>query len=188
MSDVTRILSRMDQGELQAADELLPLVYDELRRIARHKMANEMPGQTLQPTALVHEAWLRLGADAQPTWKNRGHFFGAAAEAMRRILVERARRRARMKRGGGIEQLDLDEMEVAIDGQTDDRLLQINDALEKFAAVDPRKALLVKMRYFAGLTFEEAAQALNIAVPTAKEWWSYARAWLSVELGAALKI
>ena len=141
------------------------------------------PDQTLQTTALVHDAWLRLGADAQPTWKSRGHFFGAAAEAMRRILVERARRRSRMKHGGGLAPVDLDDLDVAIDGQTDDRLLAVNEALEKFAAVEPRKALLVKLRYFAGLTFEETAEALDIAVPTAKEWSAYARAWLSVELG-----
>ncbi len=183
MGELTRILSRVDQGDLQAGDEILPLVYEELRRMARQKMAHERPGQTLQPTALVHEAWLRLGADAPPTWKSRGHFFGAAAEAMRRILVERARRRSRMKHGGGLAPVDLDDLDVAIDGQTDDRLLAVNEALEKFAAVEPRKALLVKLRYFAGLTFEETAEALDIAVPTAKEWSAYARAWLSVELG-----
>ncbi len=182
MSEVTQILSRVEQGEPEAAEELLPLVYEELRRIAAHKMSNEMPGQTLQATALVHEAWLRLGADAQPTWKNRGHFFAAAAEAMRRILVERARRRVAMKRGGGRVRVDLDEVEIGVAGETDDRILRVNEALEKLAALDPRKALLVKLRYFAGLTFEEAAQTLGIAVPTAKGWWSYARAWLTIEM------
>jgi len=182
MSDITQILNRVEQGEPEAADQLLPLVYEELRQLAAHKMRNELAGQTLQPTALVHEAWLRLGADNQPNWKNRGHFFAAAAEAMRRILVERARKRVAMKRGGGLAPVSLDEVEVAIESETDDRILQINDALEKFVLLEPRKALLVKLRYFAGLTFEEAAQALGIAVPTAKEWWSYSRAWLGLEI------
>jgi len=182
MSDITQILNRVEQGEPEAADQLLPLVYQELRQLAAHKMRNELAGQTLQPTALVHEAWLRLGADNQPNWKNRGHFFAAAAEAMRRILVERARKRVAMKRGGGLAPVSLDEVEVAIESETDDRILQINDALEKFVLLEPRKALLVKLRYFAGLTFEEAAQALGIAVPTAKEWWSYSRAWLGLEI------
>ena len=184
MSDITSLLNRVDQGEALAAEELLPLVYEELRRLAAHKMANEAPGQTLQPTALVHEAWLRLGAGAQPAWKNRGHFFAAAAEAMRRILVERARRHRRLKRGGGLAPVSLDEMEIAVDNRPDDHILQVDEALEKFAGIEPRKALLVKLRYFGGLTFEETAQALGIAVPTAKEWWAYARAWLSVEMGA----
>ena len=182
MSDITQILNRVEQGEPEAADQLLPLVYQELRQLAAHKMRNELAGQTLQPTALVHEAWLRLGADNQPNWKNRGHFFAAAAEAMRRILVERARKRVAMKRGGGLAPVSLDEVEVAIESETDDRILQINDALEKFVLLEPRKALLVKLRYFAGLAFEEAAQALGIAVPTAKEWWSYSRAWLGLEI------
>lgn len=188
MSDITSILGRIDLGEMQATDDLLPLVYNELRRLACLKMAKEVPGQTLQATALVHEAWLRLGADAQPVWKNRRHFLGAAAEAMRRILVEKARRKARMKRGGGADHVDLDEVDIAVEGQTDDRLLQVNEALEKFSAMDSRKAALVKLRYFAGLTFEEAARTLDIAVPTAKEWLSYARAWLSIEMGTPLKM
>ena len=145
-------------------------------------MAGEAPGQTLQPTALVHEAWLRLGADAQPTWQSRGHFFAAAAEAMRRILVERARRRTALKRGGGADRVSLDEVEIPVYLADDDLLLAVHEALEKLAAVRPRQAELVKLRYFTGMTFEEAASVLGIAVPTAKDWWAFARAWLAVEL------
>jgi RNA polymerase sigma factor (TIGR02999 family) len=183
---LTHILEAVAAGDAAAAEKLLPLVYDELRRLAAAKMANEAPGQTLQPTALVHEAWLRLGGDAQPEWNSRAHFFGAAAEAMRRILVERARRRDALKRGGGVEALSVEELEIPIAAADDDRLLAVNDALEKFASVSPRKAELVKLRYFAGLSFDEAASALSIAVPTAKEWWAYARAWLAVEMRRAL--
>ena len=175
----------MKQGEMPPAEELLPLVYEELRRLAAHKMAQESPGQTLQPTALVHEAWLRLGADGQPAWRNRAHFFAAAAEAMRRILVERARRRTALKRGGGAHAASLDEVEIPIEVVDDDRLLAVDEALEQFAAIDPRKAELVKLRYFTGMTFEEAASLLGIAVPTAKDWWAYARAWLAVEMRPA---
>jgi RNA polymerase sigma factor (TIGR02999 family) len=183
VSEVTRILDRVQQGETKAAEELLPLVYNELRKVAAYKMANEPSNHTLQPTALVHEAWLRLGADAQPAWENRAHFFAAAAEAMRRILVERARRHTALKRGGGADPARLDEMEIPIAAVADDeRLLVVNEALEKLQDVDPRKAELVKLRYFAGMTFEEAAVALGIAVPTAKEWWAYARAWLAVAI------
>jgi len=182
MSGITQVLGRLDRGEPQAAEELISLVYEELRRMAAQKMAQEQPGLTLQPTALVHEAWLRLGADEQPSWRNRAHFFGAAAEAMRRILVERARRRSRIKRGAGQEHVPIDNLEIGFPEVHDDRVLQVNAALEKLALTDPSKASLVSMRYFAGLTFEEAAQSLGIAVPTAKEWWAYARAWLSVEL------
>ena len=182
MSDVTSILDRAQHGDPQAAAELLPLVYGELRKIAAHKMAGESSGHTLQPTALVHEAWLRLaGDDGQAQFQNRGHFFGAAAEAMRRILIERARRRLAAKRGAGVEHVDLDEMEIAAP-LADDALLALNEALEKFSAVDARKAELVKLRYFVGLNFEEAAAALGIAVPTAKQWWAYSRAWLAVEM------
>jgi len=179
---VTQILEAVGAGDAQAAEKLLPLVYEELRRLAAHKMARESPVQTLQATALVHEAWLRLGADAQPSWKNRGHFFAAAAEAMRWILVERARRRLAAKRGGGVVPLDVEEIDVASPIEDDDKLLHVNEALEKFALLDPRKAELVKLRYFVGMTFEEAAEALGIAVPTAKLWWSYARAWLGTEI------
>lgn len=182
MSEVTHILDRAQQGDPKAARELLPLVYDELRHIAAHKMAGEASGHTLQPTALVHEAWLRLGADAQPTWQNRAHFFSAAAEAMRRILVDRARRRLAAKRGGGATELDVHDLEIASPIADDDMLLRVNEALEKLALIDARKAELVKLRYFAGLTFEETAAALGIAAPTAKQWWAYARAWLGVEM------
>ena len=183
MSQVTHLLVRARQGDTEAAEALLPLVYGELRRLAASKMANEPAGHTLQPTALVHEAWLRLGADAPPCWENRAHFFGAAAEAMRRILVEQARRRQAAKRGGGAETLPLDAMELPASLAQEEALLRVNDALDKLAATDPRKAELVKLRYFVGMTFEEAATVLGIAIPTAKQWWAYARAWLSVELG-----
>ena len=158
------------------------LVYEELRRLAARKMSNEAAGHTLQPTALVHEAWLRLGGEAAPSFQNRAHFFGAAAEAMRRILIERARRRIAAKRGAGAVVLDVDEIDIPSPVADDDQLLAVNEALEKFATVDPRKAELVKLRYFVGMNFEEAAAALGIAVPTAKQWWAYARAWLSVEM------
>ena len=182
MSELTRVLDRVQQGDARAAGELLPLVYDELRQLASAKMARESAGHTLQPTALVHEAWLRLGGDAAPSFQNRAHFFGAAAEAMRRILIERARRRVAAKRGAGAAMVDLDEIEIPSPAADDDQLLAINEALEKFAALDPRKAELVKLRYFVGMSFDEAATALGIAVPTAKQWWAYARAWLTVEL------
>jgi RNA polymerase sigma factor (TIGR02999 family) len=172
----------LEQGDAKAAGDLLPLVYDELRRLAASKMANEAPGHTLQPTALVHEAWLRLGGSEAPGFQNRAHFFGAAAEAMRRILIERARRRIAAKRGGGAALVDVDEVEIPFPIADDDQLLAMNEALEKFAALDPRKAELVKLRYFVGMSFDEAAPALGIAVPTAKQWWAYARAWLTVEL------
>jgi RNA polymerase sigma factor (TIGR02999 family) len=180
--DIAKSQEPLEQSEPPPAEELLPLVYHELRRLAAHKMAQEKPGQTLQPTALVHEAWLRLGADGQPAWKNRAHFFAAAAEAMRRILVERARRRTALKRGGGASPASLDEVEIPIEVADDERLLAVDEVLEKFAAIDPRKAELVKLRYFTGLTFEEAASVLGIAVPTAKDWWAYARAWLAVNM------
>ena len=181
MSEFTRLLQSIEHGDAQAAEELLPLVYGELRKLAAHKMAHEQPGHTLQPTALVHEAWLRLGGDAQPTWENRAHFFGAAAEATRRILVDRARRKQAQRRGAGAEHLDVAEVEIA-SPTDDDQLLAINEALDKLTAMNPRKAELVKLRYFVGLTFEEAASVLGIAVPTAKEWWAYTRAWLAVEM------
>jgi RNA polymerase sigma factor (TIGR02999 family) len=182
MSDVTQLLQAVSAGDPKAAAELLPLVYEELRRLAARKMAGEARGQTLQPTALVHEAWLRLTGAGDQTWQNRAHFYGAAAEAMRRILIERARRRLAAKRGSGAAPLDLDEMEIPSPASDDDNLLRVNEALEKFAAVDSRKAELVKLRYFIGLNFEETAAALGIAVPTAKQWWAYARAWLTVEM------
>ncbi len=179
---VTRMLAGVEQGDPKAAEELLPIVYNELRRLAAHKMAQEAPGQTLQPTALVHEAWLRLGADAQSPWQNRAHFFAAAAEAMRRILVERARQRAALKRGGGAERVSLDDLEIPMSAADDERLLAVDDALEKLAAGHPREAEVVKLRYFVGMTFEEAASVLSISLRTAKARWAYARAWLRVEM------
>ncbi len=181
MSEVTQILKRAQQGDPKAADELLPLIYNELRKVAAAKMAQERAGQTLQATALVHEVWLRLAGDAAQ-FRNRPHFFGAAAEAMRRILIERARRRLAAKRGGGADFVDLDQIEVPLIPADDDRLIALDEALVKFAAVEPRKAELVKLRYFVGLSFDQAATALGIAVPTAKQWWAYARSWLAIEM------
>ena len=182
--DAARVLERAQEGDPTAAAELLPLVYDELRRMAAHRLAGERANQTLQPTALVHEAWLKIGRDEQRAWNGRQHFFAAAAEAMRRILVDRARRRLAAKRGSGIEPLNSDEVELATPGG-DDQLLAVDEALAKFALTDPRKAELVKLRYFVGLSFEEAADALGIAIPTAKQWWAYGRAWLRVEITSA---
>jgi RNA polymerase sigma factor (TIGR02999 family) len=182
MSDITLILHRMEQGDAQAADQLLPLVYDELRKVAAAKMTRESAGQTLQPTALVHEAWLRLGGAAQPSWQNRAHFFAAAAEAMRRILIDRARRRQAQRHGGGQQRVDLGDAELAATLDNDNLLIAVNEALEKFAASDPQKAELVKLRYFAGLTLEDAARTLEISEPTAKRWWAYAKAWLHREI------
>ena len=181
MSEVTRILHSIESGDPKAADELLPLVYEELRRLAAHKMANELPGQTLQQTALVHEAWLRLTGNENVKWDGRAHFFGAAAEAMRRILIDNARRKKALRHGGGQQRLDIQDVELAATA-SDDELLSINDALEKFAKHDKQKAELVKLRYFAGLTIEEAAAALGISEPTAKRHWTYARAWLFNEI------
>jgi RNA polymerase sigma factor (TIGR02999 family) len=182
MSDVTHILNAMEQGDSKAAEQLLPLVYEELRKLAACRMANETPGQTLQPTALVHEAYLRLVKAPERQWSGRGHFFGAAAEAMRRILIENARRKKALRRGGGAQRLDIDEIEVAAAPEADE-LLAVNEALEKFATQEQQKAELVKLRYFAGLTIEEAAEALGISAPTAKRWWAYSRAWLYQEMG-----
>jgi len=157
------------------------VVYEELRKLAAHKLAGERPGHTLQPTALVHDAWLKISGDEQRAWNGREHFFAAAAEAMRRILVDRARRRLALKRGAGDACLDADELDIPAPAP-DDQLLAVSEGLEKFAATEPRKAELVKLRYFVGMTFEEAAGVLGIAVPTAKEWWAYSRAWLRVEI------
>ena len=185
VSEFTRVLERVERGDPKAAEELLPLVYDELRRLAASKMARESCAHTLQPTALVHEAWIRLGGSEAPPFQNRAHFLGAAAEAMRRILIELARRRLAAKRGGGADRVDLNGMELASPIADDERLLGLNGALEKLAGVDRRKAELVKLRYFVGMNFQEASAALGIAVPTAKQWWAYARAWLLVEMGGA---
>ena len=183
MSDVTQILNAIEQGDPKAADELLPLVYQELRNLAAQKMAREQPGHTLQATALVHEAWLRLGADAQPGWQNRAHFFAAASEAMRRILVERARRKRRDKRGGGAEHVDVAELEIAAPPGNEEEALAVHEALDRLAAHGVRKAEVVKLRYFVGFSFEETAEVLGISVPTAKRDWAYARAWLHQEIG-----
>ena len=183
MSDVTRMLSSMQDGDPKAVEELLPLVYEELRRLAAAKMARENAGQTLQPTALVHEAWLRLGGDEQPSWQNRAHFFRAAAEAMRRILIDRARRRKAQRHGGGQVHLDIDGLDIASPAQSDDEMLDIHEALDRFAAEEAEKAELVKLRYFVGMSLSEAATALGISAPTAQRWWRYARAWLRVEVG-----
>ena len=177
MSDVTRILTDIEQGNAKATDELLPLVYQELRRLAAHKMANEPAGHTLQPTALVHEAWLKLVDSPNQSWQNRAHFFGAAAEAMRRILIARARRKHTQRRGSGAAHLDVDELEIA-SPVPDDQLLALNDALDRFAALEPQQAELVKLRYFVGLKIPEASEVLGISEATAKRWWTYARAWL----------
>ena len=186
MTDVTRILSAIEQGDPKAADQLLPLVYDELRRLAAAKMAQEKPGQTLQATALVHEAYTRLvGGGAavyrEPRWDSRGHFFAAAAEAMRRILIDRAREKRAAKRGGGRKKLDIDAVDVATRASPD-QLLAIDDALAKLAREDPAAARLVELRYFAGLTVEEAGKALGMSTATAYRHWKYARAWLHGEL------
>ena len=185
MVDVTGMLQAIERGEAQMSAELLPLVYEELRRLAAHKMAQEAPGQTLQPTALVHEAWLRLGADAQPAWKNRAHFFAAAAEAMRRILVENARRKQRLKHGGGQQRVELNALDVAISSD-DGQLLAVDEALDKLAARDPLAADLIKLRFFAGLPNVEAARLLGLPERTAKRTWAYARAWLYEELKRTL--
>jgi RNA polymerase sigma factor (TIGR02999 family) len=181
MSDVTQVLQAIDRGDPRAAAELLPLVYEELRKLAASKMAREAPGQTLQPTALVHEAWLKLAGAEQRQWDSRAHFFGAAAEAMRRILIDTARRKQAARHGAGQQRLDIQELEIALP-VTDEQLLPLNDALEKLAEQDKAKAELVKLRYFVGLSVEEAAQVLQISEATAKRWWSYARAWLYTEI------
>ena len=180
MSNLTQILSAIEQGDPSAAEQLLPLVYDELRRLAAHKMAQERADHTLEATALVHEAYLRLvDADRAQHWNSRGHFFAAAAEAMRRILIENARRKGRLKHGGGRVRIDL---EVAPALAAADDLLELDDALDRFAAVAPEKAELVKLRFFAGCTTAEAARLLDISVSTAERYWAYARVWLYCQL------
>jgi RNA polymerase sigma factor (TIGR02999 family) len=183
VSEFTLILQAMERGDASAAEKLFPLVYTELRNLAAQKMAHEAPGHTLQATALVHEAWLRLGGEEQPNWKSRAHFFGAAAEAMRRILISAARKRQAARRGGGAQDLDLADFDVPAEiGEDDDKLLAVDEAVQKFTAEDPQKAQLVKLRYFVGMTIEEAAEAMEISETTAKRWWAYARAWLLNEL------
>jgi RNA polymerase sigma factor (TIGR02999 family) len=181
--EATRILSAIEQGDPQAAEKLLPLVYDELRKLAAQRMAGERAGQTLQATALVHEAYLRLvgGEGADQKWNSRGHFFAAAAEAMRRILVEKARRNLRIRHGGGCRHLELDQLDLA-DDEPAEKILALNEALEMLAADEPVAAQVVNLRYFAGLTIDQAATALNISVRTANRHWSYAKAWLYQQL------
>jgi RNA polymerase sigma factor (TIGR02999 family) len=186
MSDVTLLLDAAAAGDRKAAADLLPLVYEELRKLATQRFAAEAPGHTLQPTALVHEAYLRLvGADNVEQWNGRGHFFAAAAEAMRRILVESVRRKRSLKRGGNRSRRDLEEGQWVLAEPHED-LLALDEALNKLAAKDARKAQLVQLRYFAGLTIEEAAQALGISSTTAERYWTYARAWLQREIGGGI--
>ena len=182
MSDVTQILGQIEDGDGKAAEKLLPLVYDELRKLAAAKMAQENPGQTLQATALVHEAYIRLvDVDKAQHWDSRGHFFSAAAEAMRRILVNRARDKGRKKRGGELQRINLSKIEIAVETPDDD-LLALDEAVERLAEENQECANVVKMRFFAGLSAEEAATALGIAKSTADRYWAYARAWLFAEL------
>jgi len=181
MSDVTRILTAIEQGNARAADELLPLVYEELRRLAAQKMLQERPGQTLQATALVHEAYIRLVGSNDGNWSGRTHFFAAAAEAMRRILIENARRKQRLKHGADRQKIDLQDASIAIE-EPSENIIALDEALSKLALEDPVKAELVKMRYFAGLTIEQAAKILNLSRATADRYWSYSRAWLFDEI------
>lgn len=181
MSGVTRLLDAVERGEPRAAEELLPLVYDELRRLAHQKMAKEAPGQTIQATALVHEAWLRLTGDEAPKWENRRHFFCAAAEAMRRILVERARAKGRLRRGSGQRRVNIDEVDIATESD-DETVLLVNEALEKLSRVDPTSTELIRLRFFAGLPNDKAAELLGMSDRTARRNWAYARAWLAAEL------
>ena len=185
MNDVTGVLSAIEQGDPQAAEQLLPLVYDELRKLAAQKMAQEAPGQTLQATALVHEAYLRLvDVEKAQHWTSRGHFFAAAAEAMRRILIEQARRKASARAGGSLQRVELSEVEPAIRGPQLD-LLALNEVLEQLERTDPRAAAVVKLRFFAGLTTPEAAEALGVSLATAENDWAYAKSYLRLQLSDA---
>ncbi|MGA2246136.1 MAG: ECF-type sigma factor [Verrucomicrobiota bacterium] len=177
MSDVTLVLEAIERGEAAASEALLPLVYDELRRLAAARMAQEAAGHTLQPTALVHEAWLRLAGHAEHSWQNRAHFFGAAAEAMRRILIERARRKSRLKRGSGQALLDIADLDVMA-AMPDDKILLVDEALEELRAEDPDKARIVSLKFFAGLTNEQIAELLQVNEHTVRRRWNFARAWL----------
>jgi RNA polymerase sigma factor (TIGR02999 family) len=185
LSDVTRILESIEQGDPKAADKLLPLVYEELRKLAASKMANEAPNQTLQPTALVHEAWLRLVGETNPNFSGRAHFFGAAAEAMRRILIEKARRKRALRHGGDQRRVELEDVLDAAAPVDDDELLAVNDALDKLAAIHAVQAEVVKLRCFVGMTNAETAQALALTERTVKYYWSHARAWLIREINTA---
>ncbi len=181
MSEVTRILAAIEEGDVRAVDELFPLVYQELRQLAAQRLGKEAPGQTLQATALVHEAYLRLVGGEEQKWSGRGHFFSAAAEAMRRILIENARRKQSLKHGGGRKRIRLDDADLAIEGASAE-LIALDEALERLAEKDRMKAELVKLRYFAGLTGEQAAEVLGISHSTADEHWAYAKAWLHFEI------
>lgn len=181
MPEVTQLLKALEQGQSRAAEELLPIVYDELRRLAAWRLANEKPGQTLQATALVHEAYLRLVGKDDPQWNGRRHFFGAAAEAMRRILVENARRKKRLKHGGHLERVNADDVDLPAP-MPDDELLAMDEALDRLAEVDPRAAELVKLCFFVGLTQEQAAKHLDVSIATVERTWSFARAWLFREI------
>ena len=177
MNDLTRLLNSIECGDTTASDQLHLLLYEQLHKLAAQKMAREAPGQTLQPTALIHEAWLRLGGAEQPPWQNRAHFFAAAAEAMRRILIDHARRKRAARHGGHLQRVDAEAIDIAVEPR-DEQLLAVHEALDRLAAHDKMKAELVKLRFFGGLTLEQAAQALGISEPTAKRHWAYARAWL----------
>jgi RNA polymerase sigma factor (TIGR02999 family) len=181
MSDVTDLLGAIQPDDPKAAGNLLPLVYEELRKLAAYKMANERPGQTLQPTALVHEAWLRLAGTDGRKFENRAHFFAAAAEAMRRILIERARRKRTARQGGGHQHVELSELDLPL-ARDDDQILAVHDALDKLAAQHPLESEIVKLRYFVGMTNEQAAEALGLSVRTVKYYWAHARAWLFKEI------
>lgn len=184
MGEITQFIAKAHGGGGTPDEErLFTVVYEELRRIASAKMAREAEGHTLQPTALVHEAWLRLGGDSQPAWENRAHFFSAATEAMRRILIERTRRKGRLRRGGGNERVDLEEVTIATE-DPDEVVLTVNEALERLELKDPEKARIVKMRYFLGMNHQEIADALGIAEPTVRRHWAYARSWLYAELAS----
>jgi RNA polymerase sigma factor (TIGR02999 family) len=182
VNQVTTLLRAIAAGDKEAGERLIPLVYQELRQMAARRMAGNLAGQTLQPTALVHEAWLRMGGENPRGWENRAHFFAAAATAMRSVLVDRARRRKAMRHGGGQQRVNMDDVEIANQVVNDDQILAVHEALEKLAVEEPQKAELVKLRYFAGLSVEETAETLGISEPTAKRWWAYARGWLGREI------
>jgi RNA polymerase sigma factor (TIGR02999 family) len=185
MSEFTAILSALEEGRPKAAEELLGAVYDELRKLAAHRMAQQPPGQTLQPTALVHEAWLKLAGTHQPSFEHRAHFFAAAAEAMRHILIDRARRKQARKHGGELERVDVGDFELAAP-MTDQQLLDLHEALERFAREHPVQAKVVNLRFFVGLTHDEIAELLSLSVSTVKNYWNFSRAWLFRELGEGL--
>jgi len=182
VNEVTTLLQAIAAGDKAAGERLIPLVYQELRRMAARRMAGNVAGQTLQPTALVHEAWMRMGGENPRGWESRAHFFAAAATAMRSVLVDRARRRQALRHGGGQQRVNVDDVEIADRSVSDDQILAVHEALEKLAAEEPQKAELVKLRYFAGLSVEETAEVLGISEPTAKRWWAYARGWLGREI------